>query len=246
MARAHRAPGRAPARGRRPSSSVAPPRRSGRTLALLFGAAALAVAALIALGAATRGGNDEAVPITAGTAPVEGRVRGSAVAPVVMIEYADLQCPNCALFARTTERELEQRYVATGKLRLEVRQFAFLGRESVRAAEALECAGEQGKFWQYRDALYAAQSGENRGAFSDRNLRAIADRAGLDGGAVAACLDAGRYRDRVQADLAAGRAAGVNATPTFFINGQTIVGAQPAAAFVAAIEQALSAAEPGR
>jgi protein-disulfide isomerase len=210
-----------------------------------FGAAVLLALAAIVLGAVTRNRGETEVP-PAATAPVEGRVKGLATAPVTIIEYADLQCPNCAMFARTTEREIERQYIATGKVRLEFRHFPFLGKESERAAEALECAGEQGKFWQYHDALFAAQAGENRGAFSDKNLRAIADRAGLDGAALAACLDSGRYRDRVRADKLAGEAVGVEGTPTFFINGRKVGGAQPFAVFQAVIEQALAEAGAGR
>jgi protein-disulfide isomerase len=226
----------------------APPRGrkgGGRVVAIAFGAAALLALTAIALGALTRHRGEEA-PLTAGTAPAEGRTKGLATAPVTIIEYADLQCPNCAMFARTTEREIERQYIETGKVRLEFRHFPFLGKESWRAAEALECAGEQGKFWQYRDALYAAQAGENRGAFSDKNLRAIADRAGLDGAALATCLDSGRYRDRVQADKLAGEAAGVEGTPTFFINGRKVVGAYPFSVFQAVIEQALAEGGAGR
>jgi protein-disulfide isomerase len=226
----------------------APPRGrtgGGRVVAIAFGAAALLALTAIALGALTRHRGEEA-PLTAGTAPAEGRTKGLATAPVTIIEYADLQCPNCAMFARTTEREIERQYIETGKVRLEFRHFPFLGKESWRAAEALECAGEQGKLWQYRDALYASQAGENRGAFSDKNLRAIADRAGLDGAALATCLDSGRYRDRVQADKLAGEAAGVEGTPTFFINGRKVVGAYPFSVFQAVIEQALAEGGAGR
>ncbi len=246
------APAVNPASRRRSSTSGFRPARGraatagrGRMVVVAFGMAVLLALAAITLGALTRNRGVEAPP-AAGTAPVAGRVKGSATAPVTIIEYADLQCPNCALFARTTEREIERQYIETGKVRLEFRHFPFLGKESWRAAEALECAGEQGKFWQYRDALYAAQAGENRGAFSDKNLRAIADRAGLDGAALAACLDSGRYRDRVQADKLAGEAAGVEGTPTFFINGRKVVGAQPFPVFQAVIEQALAEAGAGR
>lgn len=221
------------------SPSLGPPSRTRLVLAT-FAAAAVLVVAVIAFGAFLRGReSNPAAPLTT-TAPIEGRVLGAASAPVTIIEFADYQCPNCARFTQTTEREIEARYITTGKVKLEVRHFPFLGQESFRAAEASECAGEQGQFFKYRAALYAAQAGENRGAFSDRNLRAIADRAGLDGDALAACLASGRYRDRVQEDLRQARALNVEATPTFFINGVMIVGAQPLPVFVAAIEQALA------
>lgn len=199
----------------------------------------MVVVAAIAIGAVTRNSGIAPVNVTTAPAPTEGRVKGSATAPVVLVEFADYQCPSCARQALTTERLLEERYIADGTVRLEVRQFPILGRESVRADEASECAGEQGKFWVYRDALYANQNGANRGAFSDKNLRRIAERVGLDGGALAACLDSGRYAERLRNDLEAGRALGVNGTPTVFVNGAMIVGAQPLAVFEAAIAEAL-------
>ncbi|MFN8557510.1 MAG: thioredoxin domain-containing protein [Dehalococcoidia bacterium] len=158
-----------------------------------------------------------------------------------MVEFADMQCPNCAFFAQGTERRLTEKYIATGKVRLESKHFAFLGQESVRAAQAVECANEQGKFWEYRDAVYAAQKGENRGTFSDTKLKQIAAEVGANSEALGACLSSGRTADQVNRDLQEGKKMGVTGTPTFFINGRMIVGAQPDAAFESAIEQALAA-----
>jgi protein-disulfide isomerase len=202
-------------------------------------AAALAVTvAAVLLGNLTRGGGSAGTAGTPQLTPAEGRTKGAATAPVTIVEYADMQCPVCARFAGTVEPQLDAKYIATGRVRLEVRHFAFLGKESVRAAEAVECAGEQGKFFEYRDMVYRSQAGENRGAFSDSKLRAMAAKVGLDGNALGACLDSGRYHDRVVQDTDEGRRLGVTGTPTFFVNGTMLVGLQSLEALEAAIQQA--------
>lgn len=215
-------------------------RASKQTILIAAGVAAVVVVAAVIIGVVARGGDEPKAVSTTGIAPVEGRVKGRADAPVTIIEYSDLQCPNCANFALGTEKEIEKRYIETGKVKLESRNFAFLGKESERAALANECAGEQGKYWQYRDVLYANQKGENRGAFSDANLKRLASTAGMDPEKLGACMDSGRYDERIKADRLAGQAVGVQGTPSFLINGQLIVGAQPPAVFYAAIEQALA------
>lgn len=116
---------------------------------------------------------------------------------------------------------------------------AFLGPESQWAAEASECAAEQGRFWEYHDLLYARQSGENQGAFSKDNLKRFAEEIGLDTKAFNACLDAGKYAAQVQADTAFAKALGISGTPAFLVNGQPVVGAQPFEAFRSLFEAAL-------
>ncbi len=101
---------------------------------------------------------------------------------------------------------------------------AFLGEESLRAAEASECAGEQGSFWQYHDILFDNWAGENQGAFSDPHLIAFADQAGRDDGQFRSCLETGRYRDRVKEDIEAAKDLGVRSTPTIFINQERVDG----------------------
>lgn len=225
-----------------PHTAVPAQRTNSRqTILIAAGVAAVVVVAAVVIGVLARGGDDpKTVSTNTSLAPVEGRVKGSASAPVTIIEYSDLQCPNCASFALGTEKEIEKRYIETGKVKLEARNFAFLGKESERAALANECAGEQGKYWQYRDVLYANQKGENRGGFSDANLKRLAATVGMDGETLGACMDSGRYDERVKQDRLAGQASGVQGTPSFLINGQLIVGNQPPAAFYAAIEQALA------
>ena len=99
-----------------------------------------------------------------------------------------------------------------------------MGPESVRAAEASECANEQGQFWQYHDTLFLNQLGENLGAFSDPTLKTFATALGLDQGEFDACLDSNRHRAVVNGDSGEAAERGVTSTPTIFINGQLIPG----------------------
>jgi protein-disulfide isomerase len=108
------------------------------------------------------------------------------------------------------------------------------------AAEAARCAASAGRFWEYHDLLFVAQP-----AFSRNDLLTYARRLDLDLAPFAACLDSGRFRKAVSRDVEEGHALGVRGTPTFFINGQRLVGAQPAEAFREAIERALARRAPG-
>ncbi len=156
---------------------------------------------------------------------VTGNSLGSASAPITVEEYGDFQCPACGQFARQTLPQIESKYVNTGKVRFVFHYDAFIGEESIKASEAAECAGEQSKFWEYYDTLYANQGGENVGAFSDANLVGFAQQLQLDTTAFTTCLNSGKYRSRVTSDTADASARGVTQTPTLFINGQKVVGA---------------------
>ncbi|HHH41140.1 MAG TPA: hypothetical protein ENK56_03960 [Chloroflexi bacterium] len=107
-------------------------------------------------------------------------------------------------------------------MRFVFRHFAFIGDESRWAAEASECANEQGRFWDYYDKLFEEQSGENVGTFSKENLKRFAAELGLDTERFNQCLDSGRYQTKVQQELIEGRQKGVRGTPTLFVNGQLI------------------------
>lgn len=109
----------------------------------------------------------------------EDFILGSSEAPVTVIEYSDFQCPFCGKFFKETEQTLMDSYIKEGKIRFVHRDFAFLGNESTVAAEAARCAGDQGKFWEYHDYLYNHQNGENRGNFSNINLKSFANNLGL-------------------------------------------------------------------
>jgi protein-disulfide isomerase len=104
---------------------------------------------------------------------------------------------------------------------------AFIGPESEWAAEATECANEQGKFWEYHDKLFDNQGGENVGAFSKANLKRFAGEMKLDTAAFNVCLDSDKYLAKVRADTAQSSSMGVSSTPTLFINGRMLEGAPP-------------------
>jgi protein-disulfide isomerase len=165
---------------------------------------------------------------------------GNPDAPVTLIEFGDFQWPYCGRFAADAGRQINETYVQTGKVRLAFIHFAFLGQESQWAAEASECAAEQNAFWEYHDFLYEHQNGENRGAFSQDNLKKFAGQLGLDEEAFGQCLDSGKYTDIVKQEIQMAQQLGVQSTPTFVINGTPVVGAQPFEAFQQVIEAALA------
>ncbi len=137
------------------------------------------------------------------------------------------------------EPGLIKQYVDTGKASFVYKHAAFLGQESLWAAEASECAANPGKFWPYHDLLFQRQSGENQGAFTKDKLLGFAQELKLDMTQFEPCLKNDQTLDRVQSDIRESQQAGVRGTPTFFINGQALVGAQPLDAFQKAIDQAL-------
>jgi protein-disulfide isomerase len=125
------------------------------------------------------------------------------------------------------ERQLIQQYVATGKVRFEYHHFIVIdgnvgGTESRHAAEASECANEQGKFWDYHAMLFANQRSEGSGAFADRRLKAFAAALGLDTVKFNTCFDAHKYAGAVRSDEQQAGTRGVDGTPTVFVNGQKV------------------------
>jgi protein-disulfide isomerase len=164
---------------------------------------------------------------------------GAPNAPVTMIEFGDFQCPFCGRYASDTNPQIEEQYIKTGKVRFGFVNFAFLGSESTWAAEAAECASDQNKYWEYHDKLYNSQAGENQGAFNKDNLKKFAADLGLDTQTFNECLDSGKYTSLIQADTQASSAFGVQSTPTFLIDGQPVVGAQPFEVFQQTIDPLL-------
>jgi protein-disulfide isomerase len=165
---------------------------------------------------------------------------GDPNAPVKIIEYGDFQCPFCRRFWQQTEPQIIETYVKTGKVYFEYDSFAFLGPESTTAAEAAYCAGEQRKFWEYHDILFASGTGENVGDFTAEKLSRYAASIGLEADQFDACLTSEKYGAQVKQDMQAAKASGVHATPSFLINGRLVEGAQPFAAFQKIIDDILS------
>ncbi len=199
--------------------------RGGIPTGWIVGASVLAVAAVAVLIWATNA-SSTTPPVT--TVPPgitqSGQTRGEASAPVTIDEWADFQCPACGVFARQTEPQLIQTYVAKGQVKIVFHNFAFLGRESNWAAEAALCAGESGKFFEFHDRLYAAQAGENQGAFAKDKLKKMGSDLGL-GPSFATCVDSGKYAQSVRDEQNVGVGKGVSKTPTLFVNGKKYEGA---------------------
>lgn len=174
---------------------------------------------------------------------------GNPDAPIKIDEYADFQCPYCRIFFENTEKLLMDNYVANGTVYFEYHSFGeFIGAESVSAAQAAYCAGDQGKFWQMHATIFTNQTGENVGAFSDRRLIAFAEQLELDMDEWNSCYDSGKYSDKIEQDGKDALAVGAEATPTFIltytVNGEvktkSIQGAQTFDVLQQEIEAALA------
>ncbi|MEK7514903.1 MAG: DsbA family protein [Patescibacteria group bacterium] len=168
---------------------------------------------------------------------------GNKKAPVTIIEFSDYQCPFCRAFWRDTYPRLKKDFIETGKVRLVFRDFPLSSHPgAVPAAHAAECAEEQGKYWEMHDVIFAEQDTKGAGtvSFSADDLKRWAGKIGLKQSEFNACLDSGKYNEEIAKDLKDGAASGVSGTPSFFINGNLLVGAQPYEAFKAAIELILA------
>jgi protein-disulfide isomerase len=143
------------------------------------------------------------------------------------------------------EPELKKEYIDNGTLRLEWRDFPYLGQESRRAAVAARAAQEQDKFWEYHDVLYQNQGAENSGAFSDENLGGFAREAGLDVERFEEDFESGKYEPVVDRVFRDAQDAGIQGTPSFDINGRVLVGAQSLEVFEQLIEEEAQKDEGG-
>jgi len=174
--------------------------------------------------------------------PDDPLAQGDVDAPVVLVMWSDYQCPFCGKFARETEPELVDRYVSDGVLRLEWRDFPYLGDQSQLTAQAARAAGQQGQYWEFHDAVYGLELTPQSGELTTERLTSIAADLGLNTGRFAADMTAQTTVDAVAADFAEGQSLGITGTPTFLVNSTPIVGAQPLDAFSSAIEDAAAAA----
>lgn len=161
-------------------------------------------------------------------------VRGAADAPVTIVEFSDFHCPFCRRVEPTLRRLLEK---YPTQIRLVYRDIP-LDRahpEARRAAEAARCANDQGKFWEFHDQIYAGPTDS-----SVETLRTFAQKATLDVARFEQCVQGSTFKAAVQSDVQYAGSLGVTATPTFFVNGRMMVGAQPYDAFVRIIEDELA------
>lgn len=176
----------------------------------------------------------------------EGTVMGPADARVVVSQFADFQCPFCALFNRNVEKQIIDQYVKTGKIRYEYHHLIVIdsnvgGTESRQAALAAECAAKQNAFWDYHNLLYANQQGEGSGTYSDTRLKTFAGSLGLDAAQFNTCLDGKEYQSKITSDAALARTLSVTSTPSLFVNNQRVSNPQDWGTVKAAIDAALVA-----
>ena len=169
-------------------------------------------------------------------------ILGDAKAPVTLFEFADFQCPFCARFHEQAGLQIREQYIKTGKVKMIYRDFAFLGPESLSAASAARCAADQAKFWEYHDAIFAAEikdGQENNGNLNRDLFVKLSGGLSMNASQFASCLDSKKYDAAVLKSRDDAGLYGVNSTPTTFVNGTSIQGAQPFTVFQAAIENAL-------
>src|SRR5512139_2969409 len=169
---------------------------------------------------------------------------GANDAPVTIIEFTDLQCPYCARFSAQTLPELRKKYIDTGKVRFVSRDLPLtFHAQAVPAAVAARCAGAQGKYWEYRERLFAAQRDLGDAAYIK-----LAAEMQLDANAFAKCRAAPEKKAAAEADRTAANALDITGTPTFLVGtvtngtftGERVTGAQPLSAFEAKIEPLLA------
>jgi protein-disulfide isomerase len=167
--------------------------------------------------------------VRAGTSPAKGPTS----APIELIEFADFQCPFCLAASPTVKRVLD---TYGERIHFVYRNFPLQNHPDAKpAAEAAQCANEQGQFWAYHDRLFGVP-----GKLSDADLKKTAIDLGLDGARFNACVDEHKYKSVVDADAQEGAEAGVSGTPAFFINGRLLSGAQPYDAFKRIIDEELA------
>lgn len=184
------------------------------------------------------GNNNQGQPLAITARADDDPVLGSKDAPVEIIEFSDFQCPFCGKFFSETLPLLKQKYIGSGKAKIVFRDFPLgFHQFAQKASEASECADEQGKYWEMHDKIF-----ENQGSLDTASLKKYAQEIGLDAVKFNACLDSGKFASEVQKDLADGQSYGVSGTPSFFINGITVVGAQPFSVFEQIIESELAKA----
>lgn len=183
------------------------------------------------------------VAVTVGTNPV----LGNSSAPVTIIEFADFQCPYCRVAYLQSIPQVKTNYIDTGKVKLYYRNFPLSFHASaMKAAEAAECANEQGKFWEMHNKMFDEQAklGQGTVQFVVTDIKRWASEINLNASAFNSCLDSDKYQNSIDKDVSDGTAVGVTGTPTFFIGTETggyyaLVGAYPYSSFKSIIDAEL-------
>ena len=157
---------------------------------------------------------------------------GDKNAPITLVEFGDYQCFFCNKFFHDTENGILENYVKTGKVKIIFKDYTIIGPDSITAALGANCAGDQGKFWEFHDILYNNWNGENNGWASSENVKGFATELNLDVDKFTTCLDDEHHKQKIEASVSDARQLGLTGTPAFFVinaNNQVtpIKGAQP-------------------
>lgn len=190
-------------------------------------------------------GTNQAAPTPAPGQKVDvevGRLEtlGNKDAKVTIIEFSDFQCPFCRSFWRDTFPQIKKEYIDTGKVRFAYRHLPLsFHAAAVPSALASECANEQGKFWEMHDKIFGEQDKQGTGTieYTSDDLKKWAKEIGLN---IDSCLDSKKYANNVTDDEKEAGRIGATGTPTFVVNGQVTVGAQPFASFKTLIDAELA------
>lgn len=152
-------------------------------------------------------------------AQIDSPMLGSKDAPLQIVEYFDFQCPACKIYENAIMHFVVEDYVNTGKASLTYKNMAFIGKESVLAANASLCAAEAGKYEEYHAKLLEKQLGENQGTFIKSFLKDIGEELGID---IKQCVASGKYNEQIDEELQEAYSLGIDGTPAIFINGVLI------------------------
>lgn len=196
---------------------------------LLLGAVALIGGGVLLF--AARGGSTANTLSWDGPTPApsadgfNGYVMGSDSAPVEVTEFLDFECPACASFAVIQFPTVRDQLIATGRVRWRSRDLPLPGHKYSRfAAHAAHCAGEQGKYWEMHDQLFANHSWAQTERDPSRLFRQMAQAAGVDLRRYDECMESARYAGRIEASRKEAERLGAGGTPTFFVNGRLMQG----------------------
>lgn len=162
---------------------------------------------------------------------------GNKDAKVTIVEFSDFECPFCERFYTGAYAQIKTEYIDTGKAKLYFMHFPLsFHAQAQKAAEAAQCAADQGKFWEMHDKMF-----ENQASLSVENFKKWAKELNLRSSEFDSCLDSSKNAKIVADSEAYGQTLGVTGTPSFFVNGKSLVGAQPFSAFKQVIDAELAA-----
>jgi protein-disulfide isomerase len=166
----------------------------------------------------------------------QGASIGPEGAKVTVVEFSDFECPFCARFHKNTMPQIKERYIDSGKVRLVFRNYPLeIHASAVLAAQAVECAGGQGRFWQMADKAF-----DNQADLSKEKFKTWAADLGVEGEAFNQCIETDMTLSKVRKDMKDADDAGVRSVPTFYINGRVVEGAQEYEVFERIIDEELA------